>query len=128
MSEKGSEHHGAREHLERGSSDTPVSRSSAMRNTDVDEEQGTNGISKEDIAEPEVFDWSGPDDRSHPHNWPRNLKLYIGFILTIITMIVSINSSIYNTGAEQEEKEFDISAELNLLGTSLFLVVSAASI
>lgn len=97
-----------------------------MCDSGADVEKGTAAAKKEDKTEAEIVDWSGPDDPGHPQYWPLKRKLYIGFIFTIITMIVSINSSIYSTGAAQVEQELGLSAELNVLGTSLFLVVSAA--
>jgi hypothetical protein len=107
----------------RRSSDDPVSSSPTIHDNDVDVERGPGENGKEAATDHEIVDWDGPNDPDHPQQWSLPLKLYIGFILTIITMIVSINSSIYNTGAEQEEKEFGMSQELNTLGTSLFLVV-----
>lgn len=107
----------------RPGSERTHSSSSTVYNIDADIEEGNTKTSKEVDSELEIFEWSGPHDPNHPQNWALPLKLYIGFLITIITMVVSINSSIYNTGAEQEIKEFGISTELNVLGTSLFLVV-----
>lgn len=90
---------------------------SSEANTDSDVEKGGD-----ETAEVPLYDWP-PDDPEHPHNWNTALKLYISGLLTIITMVVSINSSIYGTTAEQTEPYFGISAEVNTLGTSLFLVV-----
>ena len=124
MSEKSSESLGALQSPEkksqRNSSEGSPSTSPTLSLSNGDLEQGKK---ERDDAEFKPFDWDGPNDPHHPHQWPRALKLYIGLVLTVITMIVSINSSIYNTGAEQEVKEFGISAELNILGTSLFLIV-----
>ncbi|KAL9614506.1 MAG: hypothetical protein Q9167_001034 [Letrouitia subvulpina] len=106
---------------QRPGSEGSHSTSSTIYNRDADIEEGTIKASKE-VDRLEIFDWSGPHDPNHPHNWGRPLKLYIGCLLAIITMVVSINSSIYGTGVEQEVKEFGISRELNVLGTSLYLV------
>lgn len=73
--------------------------------------------------ESKPYDWP-PNDPEHPHNWNTPLKLYIGLLLTLITMVVSINSSIYGTASAQTMPYFHISHEVNTLGTSLFLVVS----
>ncbi|KAL9045817.1 MAG: hypothetical protein Q9214_001205 [Letrouitia sp. 1 TL-2023] len=106
----------------RPGSEGTCSTSSTIYNIDADIEEGNTKTSREVDSGLETFDWSGPHDPNHPHNWALPSKLYIGFLVTIITMIVSINSSIYNTGAEQEVEEFGISTEVNVLGTSLFLV------
>ena len=67
--------------------------------------------------------WNGSEDPEHPQNWPLWTKLRISVLLTFITLGVSMGSSIFGPGAQEMSKEFGISSEVSVLGTSLYLLV-----
>ncbi|KAA8649348.1 hypothetical protein EYZ11_008465 [Aspergillus tanneri] len=72
--------------------------------------------------DPELVVWEGPDDPEHPHNWALWRKLRVVVLLTLLTLVITIQSSIFGTGAEEFAREFHVSNEVTILGTSLFLV------
>lgn len=46
-------------------------------------------------------------------------------LLTLLTLVITIQSSIFGTGATAFDKEFGVSNEVGILGTTLFLLVSS---
>lgn len=71
--------------------------------------------------------WDGDDDPEHPHNWALWRKLSVVILLTLLTLVITIQSSIFGTGADEFAQEFGISNEVAILGTTLFLIVSVTS-
>jgi DHA1 family multidrug resistance protein-like MFS transporter len=69
--------------------------------------------------------WDGQDDPEHPHNWALWRKLSVVILLTLLTLVITIQSSIFGTGATAFDKEFGVSNEVGILGTTLFLLVSS---
>ncbi|KAI9735750.1 MAG: hypothetical protein M1818_006358 [Claussenomyces sp. TS43310] len=78
--------------------------------------------SSEEGKDANLVVWDGPDDPEHPHNWPFWQKINVVVLLTLLTLIITIQSSIFGTGAQQFSAEFHVSNEVSVLGTSLFLV------
>ncbi len=68
-----------------------------------------------------VFD--NPDDPDHPHNWPFFSRLWATFILAAFNLVVTIASSIFGSAQTAIAREFGVSKEVTVLGTSLYLVV-----
>lgn len=68
--------------------------------------------------------WDGQDDPEHPHNWALWRKLSVVILLTLLTLVITIQSSIFGTGATDFDKQFGVSNEVGILGTTLFLLVS----
>ena len=81
------------------------------------------GVDEQIKTEPVHYDWSGPNDPDHPHNWPFWHKIWVSVLLTMFVLIVSIASSIFGSGSKVFEKEFVVGSEVTVLGTSLFLLV-----
>ncbi|KAI9734278.1 MAG: hypothetical protein M1834_002382 [Cirrosporium novae-zelandiae] len=77
---------------------------------------------KEIDADHQLTEWSGPDDPDHPYNWSFKLKIWISILLAIITISIGLSSSILSSGTAQIASEFNISTEITILGTSLFLL------
>ncbi|KAG4411237.1 hypothetical protein IFR04_015629 [Cadophora malorum] len=67
-----------------------------------------------------VFD--NPDDPDHPHNWPFFSRLWATFILAAFNLVVTIASSIFGSAQTALAREFGVSKEVTVLGTSLYLV------
>ncbi|KAJ5107394.1 hypothetical protein N7456_004069 [Penicillium angulare] len=75
---------------------------------------------------PELVEFEDPDDPTHPLNWSVPWKSWITFVVAILNLIGTVASSIFETGNHQFMKHFmkhfNISDEVAVLGTSLFLV------
>lgn len=96
---------------------------------DIDlEKSGVVDVTGSDKKTPEYISWSGSEDPEHPQNWPLRTKLRIAVLLTFITLGVSMGSSIFGPGAQEVSKEFGISSEVSVLGTSLYLLVRIGQI
>lgn len=87
------------------------------------EQQGHD--EKTDTKDPDLIDWDGPDDPEHPQNWNFWLKVHVTLALAITNLIVAIASSIFGSGSTLIAEEFHVGHEVTVLGTSLFLIVSA---
>ncbi|KAL9041676.1 MAG: hypothetical protein Q9214_004026 [Letrouitia sp. 1 TL-2023] len=72
----------------------------------------------------QLHTWDGPDDPDHPTNWPLWKKLSTTVMLAAITFTVSINSAMFEPATQQVLQDFpEISREVTVLGTSLYLLV-----
>lgn len=72
---------------------------------------------------PTLVEFDGPDDPDFPQNWKLTLKVWVTFVITILNLIGTIGTSIFGTGKEEFMHAFNISREVAVLGTTLFLVV-----
>ncbi|XRM45045.1 hypothetical protein ABZX51_008147 [Aspergillus tubingensis] len=81
--------------------------------------QGTKD-SKE--SDPNIVDWDGPDDPENPQNIPRPRKWLITIILGLMTISVTFASSVFSTASTVTAKQFHVSSEVMVLGTSLFVL------
>ncbi|QKX53842.1 uncharacterized protein TRUGW13939_00922 [Talaromyces rugulosus] len=70
----------------------------------------------------QIVGFEGPADPLHPHNWSLARRVWVTFTLALFNLIVTISSSIFGTAQNEVSKEFNVSRELTVLGTSLFLV------
>ncbi|OJJ47393.1 hypothetical protein ASPZODRAFT_159273 [Penicilliopsis zonata CBS 506.65] len=68
-----------------------------------------------------LVDFEGPDDPSHPFNWSLPRRVWTTAVVAVLNLIGTAASSIFETGNGQFMKEFGISHEVAVLGTSLFL-------
>ncbi|KAI1127557.1 polyamine transporter 1 [Nemania abortiva] len=69
-----------------------------------------------------VVEFDGPDDPYHPQNWPLKKKLVTGAILGYTTVSAAFTSSIFSAATPYVAKEFGVSAEVGILGVSLFVL------
>lgn len=74
---------------------------------------------------PYLVDFEGPDDPDLPVNWSYIWRIWVTFAVAILNLIGTVASSIFGTRNEQFMQEFNVSHELAVLGTTLFLVVSS---
>jgi hypothetical protein len=58
-------------------------------------------------ADPNIADWSGPDDPENPQNWPARKKWGIIAALAACTLITPLASSFFAPGVPQVLKQFD---------------------
>lgn len=70
-------------------------------------------------------DFEGPDDPDRPLNWSFLWKVWITLVVAVLNLIGTIASSIFGTGSKEFMQTFNISQEVAVLGTTLFLVVGS---
>jgi len=68
------------------------------------------------------INWDGPDDPDHPQNWSFWWKVYATLALAIMNLVTTIASSIFGSGSALLVKEFNVTKEVTVLGTTLFLL------
>ena len=67
------------------------------------------------------MDFEGPDDPYRPINWPTHKKVVTTFLYGLVTMSATWASSAYSAGTQQVAEEFNVSNQVAILGTTLFL-------
>lgn len=95
--------------------------------TPSDTERGTPSlsISREkdgDSSNPHIVDWDGPLDMENPRNLPVWRKWIITISLSTFNLTTTYSSSTFSTALGVTAKQFDVSEEVMILGTSLMLV------
>lgn len=68
------------------------------------------------------MDFDGPDDPYHPVNWSSRKKIITTFLYGLVTMTATWASSAYSAGTNLVAAEFNVSHEVAVLGTTLFLL------
>ncbi|KAJ9193375.1 hypothetical protein DTO164E3_7935 [Paecilomyces variotii] len=66
--------------------------------------------------------WDGPDDPTHPRNWPTVRKWIITVITSLMTFSVTFASSVFSTAETPTAEKFHVSDEVMVLGLSLFVL------
>ncbi|KAL2891296.1 putative transporter C36.03c [Ceratocystis lukuohia] len=69
-----------------------------------------------------VVEFDGPDDPLHAQNWPIKRKLITSAMLGYTTFTSAFTSSIFSTATHAVSHEFGVSAEVGVLGTSLYVL------
>ncbi|KAF4632822.1 hypothetical protein G7Y89_g5303 [Cudoniella acicularis] len=72
-----------------------------------------------------VVDFDGLDDPQRPLNWPMGKKVLNTVLYSFCTMGSTWASTIYASGIPQVQSQFQVSAEIGVLGVSLFLFGNA---
>ncbi|PVH75706.1 polyamine transporter 4 [Cadophora sp. DSE1049] len=62
------------------------------------------------------------NDPTHPHNWTLFRRIWATVILAGCNLVVTIASSIFGSAQKDLAREFRISEEVTILGTSLYLI------
>lgn len=84
--------------------------------------QFTHPLSHQKTTPAELVDFDGPDDPYRPINWPTHKKVTTTLLYGLVTMTATWASSSYSAGSEQVASQFNVSTELAVLGTTLFLL------
>lgn len=84
---------------------------------------GIHGVDQERDYPP-LVEFDGPDDPQLALNWTLAWKIWVTLVVAILNLIGTVASSIFGTGNEKFMQEFNISHEVAVLGTTLFLAVS----
>lgn len=72
--------------------------------------------------DPNLIDWSGPNDPSNPQNFPLWRKWLITLLLGSVTFCITFASSVFSTATVVTAQKFGVSNEVMVLGTSLFVL------
>lgn len=68
-----------------------------------------------------IVDWYGPDDPENPYNWSLLYKMFVTFLLFIMTMSVYMGSSIVAPSIPYLARTFNVSLTVGMLAMSLFV-------
>lgn len=100
---------------------TPSLPSSHDNDNDNDLESAQNQPEPEKPTEkdPNLVEWDGPDDPENPQNFSRIRKWVITVVMSSMTMWITFASSVFSTATLVTAKEFNVSTEVMILGTSL---------
>jgi hypothetical protein len=69
--------------------------------------------------DPNLVEWDGPNDPENPQNFSRVRKWVITVVMSSMTMWITFASSVFSTATLVTAKEFNVSSEVMILGTSL---------
>ncbi|KAJ5585006.1 uncharacterized protein N7459_004806 [Penicillium hispanicum] len=91
----------------------------STQETDVESAQNQQPPEKPAEKDPNLVEWDGPDDPENPQNFSRRRKWIITVTMSTMTMWITFASSVFSTATEVTAKEFNVSTEVMILGTSL---------
>ncbi|KAI1318732.1 polyamine transporter 1 [Xylariaceae sp. FL0255] len=69
-----------------------------------------------------VVEFDGPDDPYHGQNWSTKKKVLTAAMLGYTTVVSSFASSIFSASTQAVAKEFGVSPEVGILGTSFYVL------
>ncbi|KAI9034918.1 MFS transporter [Aspergillus affinis] len=87
--------------------------------TDIEKAVDTPQQSDDSSADPNLVDWDGRNDPENPQNYSNLRKWAITLTMSSMTMWITFASSVFSTATLVTAKEFNVSAEVMVLGTSL---------
>lgn len=76
----------------------------------------------EDNSDPYLVDWLGPNDPQNPQNWSMGRKVFVTFLLCLLTFSVYMGSAIYTPGIESIVAYFQVSQITATFGLTLFVL------
>ncbi|KAL5414368.1 hypothetical protein PMIN06_002347 [Paraphaeosphaeria minitans] len=91
----------------------------AMDDVEKQQTQDNQGATEKD---PNLIEWDGPEDPENPQNWGRGYKWLITSILGMVTFVITFASSVFSTATRATAQHFNVSNEVMILGTSLFVL------
>ena len=74
--------------------------------------------------DPNLVDFTGPDDPANPQNWGRGRRWFYTLCLGLTTFAVTFASSVFSTATVPTSEQFGVSQEVMVLGVALFVLVS----
>ena len=96
-----------------------------IRDLEKAEEQGAK-VQPTEESDPNLIDWDGPDDPENPMNWTFSRKVLSTGTMATLTLVITFASSVFSTATVVVAREYGVSNEVTILGTSLFVLVCAA--
>ncbi|KAH6887616.1 major facilitator superfamily domain-containing protein [Thelonectria olida] len=80
----------------------------------------------EELEDPNLVTWSGPDDPSNPHNWARHKKWIATVLVSCFTFISPVSSTMLAPALPTLKDEFDVKSDFETyLIMSIFLLAYA---
>ncbi|KAJ5812968.1 Major facilitator superfamily domain general substrate transporter [Penicillium robsamsonii] len=106
--------------IEHGSIDAGVA-DTIHDKSETDVENAVEAPQKPDNSnkDPNLVDWDGKDDPENPQNYSNLRKWIITLTMSSMTVWITFASSVFSTATLVTAKEFNVSAEVMVLGTSL---------
>ncbi|KAJ5963087.1 hypothetical protein N7481_013392 [Penicillium waksmanii] len=89
------------------------------RTTDIEKVVDTTQNPDDSSADPNLVDWNGKEDPENPQNYSNLRKWAITLTMSSMTVWITFASSVFSTATRVTAKEFNVSAEVMVLGTSL---------
>jgi hypothetical protein len=71
--------------------------------------------------DPNLIEWDGPDDPENPMNFSVSKKWILTGVMGSLTWIITFASSVFSTATLVVAEEYNVSIEVAVLGTSLFV-------
>ena len=105
--------------MEHGSIEGGTSPAHEKSETDVEEAADIPQKPNDSSADPNLVDWDGKDDPENPQNYTNLRKWAITLTMSSMTVWITFASSVFSTATLVTAKEFDVSTEVMVLGTSL---------
>lgn len=93
-----------------------------QNDTDVESAQSQQVVAEKPTEkDPNLVEWDGPDDPENPQNFPKWRKWVITVTMSMMTTWVTFASSVFSVANQVTAKEFHVSSEVMVLGTSLMV-------
>lgn len=89
---------------------------------DEEKQEQQGGNHGEEEKDPNLIEWDGPDDPENPQNWSVGYKWFVTIMLGMTTFVITFASSVFSTATQPTAKQFGVSNEVMVLGTSLFVL------
>lgn len=84
--------------------------------------QFSHPLTHQKTTSAELVDFDGDDDPYRPMNWSTHKKVTTTLLYGLVTMTATWASSSYSAGTDQIAAQFNVSTEVAILGTTLFLL------
>ncbi|KAJ5220680.1 uncharacterized protein N7469_009567 [Penicillium citrinum] len=97
----------------------PSSHENNDNEKDIENAQPSIQPEQQTEKDPNLVEWDGPDDPENPQNFSRSRKWIITGVMSTMTMWITFASSVFSTATLVTAKEFNVSSEVMVLGTSL---------
>ena len=94
----------------------------AETSRDVEKQEGPPQKPKEQERDLNVIEWDGPDDPENPMNFKPAKKWTMTVLFGLITFVITFASSVFSTATVPTAKLFNVSPEVMVLGTALFVL------
>jgi MFS family permease len=105
--------------MEHGSIEGGTNTAHEKSETDVEKAADTPQKPDDSSADPNLVDWDGKDDPENPQNYSNRRKWAITLTMSSMTVWITFASSVFSTATLVTAKEFNVSTEIMVLGTSL---------
>jgi MFS family permease len=105
--------------MENHSNQPGTNASTLDEQTDVESAREPEVKEKPTDKDPNLVEWDGPEDPENPQNFTKLRKWIITLTMSSMTMWITFASSVFSTATQVTAKEFNVSTEVMVLGTSL---------